>query len=82
MDPGKRTGSCAKNVTRLRKACLSTFEMSIPSIRMRPDSGRIVANSASDKVLLPDPVRPSSAVVDPPGMRKDKDDNDGSRWEA
>ena len=47
--PGKRTGSRAKNVTRLRSACLSTVEISI-SLMMRPDSGRIATRRASARV--------------------------------
>jgi hypothetical protein len=37
--PGKRTGSCATKVTRVRNACLLTSVILMPSMRMRPDSG-------------------------------------------
>ncbi len=82
MVPGKRTGSWGRNVVRLRSAWTLTAEVAMLSIRIRPDSGTTVARIERARVLLPDPVRPSIAVVDPPGIRRDTFCRTGSRCGA
>lgn len=59
-----------------------TVEMSMLSIRIRPDDGRVVARSESANVLFPEPVRPMSAVVDPPLMVREIFCSAGSRCGA
>lgn len=56
--------------------------MSMSSIMMRPDSGRITHKSDTASVDLPLPVRPMTAVVEPPGIRREMLDKEGSRWGA
>ena len=80
--PGNRTGSWARKVTRLRRACLSTVAMSMPSIKILPVLGGVVASSESASVLFPEPVRPMRAVVEPPLIVKDTLMSAGSRCGA
>ena len=64
---------------RLRRVWVLTLEISTLSINIRPDSGFMIASSDSASVLFPEPVLPSSAVVDPAGIRKEMLERDGSR---
>ncbi len=82
MLPGKRTGSCARKVTRLRRAWRLTVEMSMPSMRILPDTGKVVARSESARVLFPEPVRPIKAVVEPPLIVRETSVSAGSRCGA
>lgn len=47
-----------------------------------PANGLLVLRSVRARVLLPDPVRPTTATVDRPGMRKDTSEREGSRCGA
>ena len=67
---------------RLRRARMLTVEVGMLSIRIRPDSGSTVARIEMARVLFPEPVRPSTAVVEPPGIRRDTFCKTGSRCGA
>ena len=81
-EPGKRVGSCARNVILERRVCLLTRDMSMPSIMMRPDSGGRMARRERASVDLPEPVRPVTAVVVPPGSVQVTEVRAGSRCGA
>lgn len=51
----------------------------MPSMRIRPVTGSVVASSDKASVLLPEPVRPMSAVVEPPFMVSEMLESAGSR---
>ena len=71
MVPSNRNVSCSTTPRNSRKSRSLMVARSWPSTSTRPETGRLKAITRLMSVLLPEPLDPTSAVVDPAGARND-----------
>mmetsp|Transcript_10720 Transcript_10720/g.22648 ORF Transcript_10720/g.22648 Transcript_10720/m.22648 type:complete len:256 (-) Transcript_10720:498-1265(-) len=70
--PANKTGSCGIMDKLSRNFCIDTERISTPSISIRPpDSISTIRNRVKRRLLLPEPVRPTTPKVLPGGTERD-----------